>query len=99
MIVSAQINRPDWLAGFQQLLPALQELTAADITIADDGLTLRGVVTSDNERSAIVQQMVSGGIDPGRLNISAYGESRPAAENTTTEGRARNRRVELKIIE
>lgn len=58
-------------------------------------------MNSENERrtQAIVQQLVSGGIDPGRLNTKAFGESRPAAENTTTEGRARNRRVELKIIE
>ena len=195
MSVSAQVNQPDWLSGFQQLLPALQELVAADITIADDSLTLSGVVTSDSERMAIekraaalldqlrlnnqivvkppeanqpapsgqiqlpvlyfkhasteltadskprlakfidtlmrqpdlrvevaahtdssgeevlntdlserrtqsiMQLLVSGGVDPSRLVAQSYGESRPAAENTSPEGRALNRRVEFKIIE
>jgi OOP family OmpA-OmpF porin len=54
---------------------------------------------SERRTQAIVQDLVSGGIDPGRLVPRAYSESRPVAENTTTEGRARNRRVEFRIIE
>ncbi|RYY55066.1 MAG: OmpA family protein [Chitinophagaceae bacterium] len=34
-------------------------------------------------------------IQPGNIRIAAYGRSRPEASNRTTEGRARNRRVEL----
>jgi outer membrane protein OmpA-like peptidoglycan-associated protein len=35
------------------------------------------------------------GIDAKRLDTSGYGASRPKATNSTIEGRARNRRVEL----
>jgi len=39
-----------------------------------------------------------GGIAPARLTAAGYGEFRPAAPNTTREGRARNRRVDIVIL-
>ncbi|HEY7068453.1 MAG TPA: flagellar motor protein MotB [Chloroflexota bacterium] len=39
-----------------------------------------------------------GGIGPARLTAAGYGEYRPAAPNTTREGRARNRRVDIVIL-
>jgi outer membrane protein OmpA-like peptidoglycan-associated protein len=38
------------------------------------------------------------GIAEDRLEVSAYGSSRPLTDNTTDEGRARNRRIELWIL-
>jgi outer membrane protein OmpA-like peptidoglycan-associated protein len=38
------------------------------------------------------------GIDGGRLSTGGYGESTPQATNDTPEGRARNRRVELRRL-
>lgn len=35
------------------------------------------------------------GIDPARLTVQGYGQSRPLASNTTPEGQARNRRVQF----
>lgn len=37
------------------------------------------------------------GLNPDTLEASGRGEFEPVADNTTTEGRARNRRVEIKI--
>jgi chemotaxis protein MotB len=39
-----------------------------------------------------------GGIAPERLTAAGYGEFRPAAPNTTRDGRARNRRVDIVIL-
>lgn len=38
------------------------------------------------------------GFDPARIFVKGYGETRPIADNTEDEGRARNRRVELLIL-
>ena len=37
------------------------------------------------------------GIDPAKLKYSGRGEYVPVAENGTAEGRAQNRRVEIKV--
>lgn len=42
--------------------------------------------------------LVSVGIEPDRIQAKGYGESEPAQTNETEEGRAKNRRTELKII-
>lgn len=39
--------------------------------------------------------LVANGIDAARVSTTSYGESRPAADNATAEGRAENRRVEV----
>jgi chemotaxis protein MotB len=38
------------------------------------------------------------GVDPRRLGIVGYGEFRPIADNATTEGRAKNRRIAITIL-
>lgn len=48
-------------------------------------------------RSAAVRDYLisAGGIAEGRLSASGFGDARPLADNSTEEGRAENRRVEL----
>jgi chemotaxis protein MotB len=38
------------------------------------------------------------GVDPRRLGAVGYGEFRPVADNSTTEGRAKNRRIAITIL-
>ena len=46
---------------------------------------------------AVRQALIDRGIDPARLSTKGYGESRPIGDNTTPEGRAENRRIELLV--
>ena len=48
---------------------------------------------------AVRDYMLNWGIPAVRLRAKGYGETQPIADNATEEGRARNRRVELKRIE
>jgi outer membrane protein OmpA-like peptidoglycan-associated protein len=51
------------------------------------------------ERARAVQAfLVSRGVSPGRLRALGFGQSRPIAENTSEAGRAKNRRVEFRIV-
>lgn len=53
-----------------------------------------------NERAVTVMQyLISKGISPTRLEAKGYGMSTPIETNKTEEGRAQNRRTEVKILE
>lgn len=54
---------------------------------------------SARRAQAVVNYLVQNGIDARRLKSEGFGSSQPIAPNTTEEGRARNRRTELKVIE
>ena len=47
---------------------------------------------------SVIERLAAEGVAPGRLIASGYGENRPIADNSTREGRARNRRVEIIIL-
>ena len=38
------------------------------------------------------------GVDAGHLSAAAYGEYKPVADNSTVEGRAKNRRIEIALV-
>lgn len=46
---------------------------------------------------AVYRFLVNRGIAPERLSVKGMGKSSPVADNATADGRARNRRVELKV--
>ena len=53
---------------------------------------------SASRAAAVRDYLLSLGIAKSRLQVRGYGESSPRADNATPEGRAMNRRVELKIV-
>jgi outer membrane protein OmpA-like peptidoglycan-associated protein len=50
---------------------------------------------SNSAGSSGVRLVSAFGIDAGRLETAGLGETKPAADNATLEGRQQNRRVEL----
>ena len=54
---------------------------------------------SENRAKVVVQLLLSEGISSDRMSFNGYGELYPVADNSTEEGRSKNRRTEFKIIE
>ncbi|MGL4957437.1 MAG: OmpA family protein, partial [Plesiomonas sp.] len=52
---------------------------------------------SELRAQAVANQLVDLGVTQGQLEWRGEGESSPTANNTTAEGRAKNRRVEVTI--
>lgn len=53
---------------------------------------------SERRAEAVKTYLVDHGVSVDRLSTVGYGESNPIATNETQEGRALNRRVELKVL-
>lgn len=56
----------------------------------------KNVTLSQKRCESVKNYLISKGIDESRLKATGYGDTRPIADNKTAEGRAKNRRVELK---
>ena len=53
---------------------------------------------SNNRAKAVVDYLITKGIETARLQYKGFGASQPVTDNTTEEGRAGNRRTELTIL-
>lgn len=53
---------------------------------------------SKNRAYAVTNYIKSNGIDGSRLNTNWFGETQPMHDNSTAEGRAKNRRVNVAIL-
>lgn len=52
---------------------------------------------SERRANAVMKYLTKNGIDPARLTAEGFGVDSPIASNSTREGRAQNRRVEVKV--
>lgn len=53
---------------------------------------------SKKRAQSVYKYLIDKGIDHERLSYAGYGENQPVATNETEEGRAKNRRTEIKIL-
>lgn len=54
---------------------------------------------SQARANSVVDYLTKNGIDGSRLSAKGFGPSLPVASNTTAEGRAKNRRVVMKVVQ
>ncbi|MFM5949697.1 MAG: OmpA family protein [Novosphingobium sp.] len=53
---------------------------------------------SENRARTVMNYLISRGVPAARLRSQGFGETMPVDTNDTAEGRAKNRRVEIKIV-
>jgi OOP family OmpA-OmpF porin len=54
---------------------------------------------SDKRATAVMNYLISKGVNPAMLSEKGYGMTEPIADNKTVEGRAQNRRVGLRRVD
>jgi outer membrane protein OmpA-like peptidoglycan-associated protein len=63
------------------------------------GSEVHNKTLSENRANAVKNYLVNAGIDAGRLQSKGFGSSQPMESNDTDAGKARNRRIEMKILQ
>ncbi len=53
---------------------------------------------SEQRATTVMNYLISRGVPASRLRSQGFGETMPVASNDTVDGRAKNRRVEIKIV-
>jgi OOP family OmpA-OmpF porin len=91
--------RPEAIGILDQAAATLKEWGEVKVevaghtdSVASDAYNLQ---LSDRRANSVRDYLISRGVAADRLTAKGYGESMPIADNTTEEGRAKNRRVEL----
>ncbi|ADC61561.1 OmpA family protein [Allochromatium vinosum] len=88
------------LERIAELLKAHPELTARIEGHTDSlGSAALNQSLSLQRAEAVRQALVERGVDGGRLSAEGLGPTRPIADNATAEGRGKNRRVEVYILD
>jgi outer membrane protein OmpA-like peptidoglycan-associated protein len=63
------------------------------------GTKQRNMVLGQERADAVMDYLVTAGVEAERLTAQGFGDTVPVADNNTAEGRSRNRRVEFMIVE
>jgi OOP family OmpA-OmpF porin len=92
---------PDSTQTLKNLAEVANECPAFSIEIEGhtdaEGTDERNQRLSDRRARAVADFLAQNGVDSKRLTTIGYGATRPIADNSTAEGRAKNRRIEFNV--
>ena len=88
--------------ALQDLVAIFKEYPNTNILIEghtdSTGSDAYNLTLSKNRAQAVTNFLVNNGISKSRIDTKWYGETQPKYDNSTVEGRSKNRRVELAIV-
>ena len=90
---------PDSQPIIEQIVEMLKQNTALKISIEGHtdnvGSAKSNQVLSESRAKSVMDAVVEKGIAKNRLSFKGFGDKKPISDNSTEEGRAKNRRVEI----
>lgn len=93
---------PESNSELDKLVTLLQKNPSLRIELGghtdDVGADAANLALSDQRAKAVRSYVVNKGIDAARITAKGYGETMPIASNDTEEGKAQNRRTEVKVL-
>ena len=93
---------PEAEANIGELAKTLRKYNDTDILIEghtdNKGSDLYNQQLSDARAESVALRLTNLDVSADRINMQGYGESMPLTDNSTEEGRQKNRRVEIAII-
>lgn len=93
--------KPESQAELDQVVQLLKDNPTVHIQINghtdNSGKLTDNKVLSEARARAVTSYLITKGIAPTRLAFKGFGDTVPVADNATPEGRAQNRRTELKV--
>lgn len=93
---------PSATKEIEKLKNFMKEYSGYSIEIAGHtdsiGEADKNLILSDNRAKALATTLIKGGIAAERIEAKGFGESQPIASNMEAQGRAQNRRVEVKMF-
>ena len=94
--------KPESQVELEKLIQLLVENPTIKIEISgytdNVGKPADNLLLSNNRAKAVVTYLTSKTISVQRLTAKGYGETNPKADNKTEDGRALNRRTEMKVV-
>ncbi len=101
--LASDVLTPVGIELLDEIIVALQQFPLVPIEIAGhadaQGDAALNMELSIRRAQAVLTYLVDKGMDPTRFEVVGYGETQPIADNSTAEGRERNRRIEFKALE
>ncbi len=92
---------PKSFASLKEVVQILKDNPTYKINIDgytdNTGTAENNQVLSENRANSVKDYLVKNGIDESKITATGHGEENPIADNKTAAGRAKNRRVEMKL--
>ena len=100
--VGSSTLKPAFRTTLNQVATSLQQYPSSLIDVYghtdSTGSDAFNQTLSESRARTVAGYLVSQGVGSARVRSQGFGETMPVASNDTADGRARNRRVEIKIV-
>jgi len=97
--IDKSIIKPESMGVLNQVAKFLKDNSSIKMEIDghtdNSGQSAHNLTLSQQRADAVKIQLVSMGVDAGRLTTKGFGDSKPISDNSSPEGKANNRRVEF----